>query len=271
MTSPKISIVTISYNQGSFLKECLSSVASQNFVNYEHIVVDDGSTDDSREIILDFKDKVIPLFKENSGPADSLNAGFKIARGEIFGYINSDDYLLQNTLHDVDTLFNATNNFDVIYGNGYIVDSNSYYTRKMISKTFSMKDYFYGRSKICQQATFFKKKAYIDVGGFNIENNSSWDFELFADMYKKKYNFKKVNNFLGAFRIYSGSMTGSKDKTKRDAQYIRLQKKYFEKEKNNFDLLLTKMFYFIDRIFNLKLFINKIIDIYKVKKKIKIS
>ena len=106
---------------------------------------------------------------------------------------------------------------------------------------------------------------------FNIENNSSWDFELFADMYKKKYNFKKVNNFLGAFRIYSGSITGSKDKTKRDAQYIRLQKKYFEKEKNTFDLLLTKMFYFIDRIFNLKLFINKIIDIYKVKKKIKIS
>jgi glycosyltransferase involved in cell wall biosynthesis len=271
MTSPKISIVTISYNQGSFLKECLSSVASQNFVNYEHIVVDDGSTDDSREIILDFKDKVIPLFKENSGPADSLNAGFKIARGEIFGYINSDDYLLQNTLHDVDALFNATNDFDVIYGNGYIVNSNSHYTKKMISKIFSMEDYFYGRSKICQQATFFKKKAYFDVGGFNIENNSSWDFELFADMYKKKYNFKKVNNFLGAFRIYSGSMTGSKDKTKRDAQYIRLQKKYFKKEKNNLDLLLTKMFYFIDRIFNLKFFINKITDFYKVKKKIKIS
>ena len=98
MPSPKISIVTISYNQGSFLKECLSSVASQNFKDYEHIVVDDGSTDGSREIILNFKNKVIPVFKENSGPADSLNAGFKIARGEIFGYINSDDYFLQNTL-----------------------------------------------------------------------------------------------------------------------------------------------------------------------------
>jgi glycosyltransferase involved in cell wall biosynthesis len=270
MTSPKISIVTISYNQGPFLKECLSSVASQNFDNYEHIVVDDGSTDDSREIILNFKDRVVPLFKENSGPADSLNAGFKIARGEIFGYINSDDYLLQNTFHDVYTLFNATNDLDVIYGNGYIVDSNSFYTKKMISKTFSMKDYFYGRSKICQQAPFFKKKAYFDVGGFNIKNNSSWDFELFADMYKKKYNFKKVNNFLGAFRIYSGSMTGSKDKTKRDVQYMRLQKKYFGKKKNNFDYLLTKIFYLIDRIFNLKFITNKIIDFYKVKKKIKI-
>ena len=121
MASPKISIVTISYNQGSFLKECLSSVASQNFKDYEHIVVDDGSTDESREIILNFKDKVIPVFKENSGPADSLNTGFKIARGEIFGYINSDDYLLQNTLHDVDKLFNEFRDFDVIYGNGYIL------------------------------------------------------------------------------------------------------------------------------------------------------
>ena len=62
MTSPKISIVTISYNQGPFLKECLSSVASQNFDNYEHIVVDDGSTDDSREIILNFKDIIVLVF-----------------------------------------------------------------------------------------------------------------------------------------------------------------------------------------------------------------
>jgi len=270
MTSPKISIVTISYNQGSFLKECLSSVASQNFGNYEHIVVDDGSTDDSREIILDFKDKVIPLFKENSGPADSLNAGFKIARGEIFGYINSDDYLLQNTLHDVDALFNVTNNFDVIYGNGYIVDINSHYTRKMISKDFSMKDYFYGQSIICQQATFFKKKAFFDVGGFNTENNSSWDFELFADMYKKKYKFKKVDNFLGAFRIYSGSMTGSKNYTKRNIQYKRLHEKYFQKKKNIIDILKTKFFHLTDKILNPKKIILKIKDFYLSKKKIKV-
>jgi glycosyltransferase involved in cell wall biosynthesis len=270
MASPKISIVTISYNQGSFLKECLSSVASQNFNDYEHIVVDDGSTDESREIILNFKDKVIPVFKENSGPADSLNAGFKIARGEIFGYINSDDYLLQNTLHDVDKLFNELRDFDVIYGNGYIVDINSHYTKKMISKKFSMLDYFYGRSIICQQATFFKKKAFFDVGGFNTENNSSWDFELFADMYKKKYKFKKVDNFLGAFRIYSGSMTGSKKYTKRNIQYKRLHEKYFQKKKNIMDVLKTKFFYLIDKILNPKKIILKIKDFYLSKKKIKI-
>ena len=64
MTEPLISIVTISYNQGEYLKECLESVASQDFKNYEHIVVDDFSHDNSRDIILSFKDKVILIFKE---------------------------------------------------------------------------------------------------------------------------------------------------------------------------------------------------------------
>ena len=64
MNEPLISLVTISYNQGNYLKECLESVVSQDFENYEHIVVDDCSQDNSRDIILSFKDKVIPIFIE---------------------------------------------------------------------------------------------------------------------------------------------------------------------------------------------------------------
>ena len=262
MYQPKISIVTISYNQGEFLNECISSVASQSYKNYEHIVVDDGSADDSRDIILSFKDKVIPVFKENSGAADSLNKGFEIAKGEIFGYINSDDYLLKNTLSDVRNLFDKFTNYDVIYGNGYIVDRNSRFTKRMFSKEFSMNNYRLERSSICQQATFFRKKCYFSVGGFNIENNRSWDFELFADMYKKKFKFKKVDNFLGAFRIYPGTLTGTKDKTVSIFHYKRMHKKYFNSEKNYLDHFLISFFYIFDRLFNPKFIFRKIYDYY---------
>ena len=75
---------------------------------------------------------------------------------EIFGYINSDDYLLKNCLTDVAEIFKKYPDADIIYGNGYIVDKMSNFTKRMISKEFSMKKYKYGRSLICQQATFFR-------------------------------------------------------------------------------------------------------------------
>ncbi len=263
MYQPKISIVTISYNQGEFLKECLSSVVSQSYENYEHIVVDDGSTDNSRDIILSFKDKVIPIFGEkNTGAPDSLNKGFGIAKGEIFGYINSDDYLLKNTLSDVRNLFDKFSNYDVIYGNGYIVDRNSRFKKRMFSKEFSMNNYRLERSYICQQATFFRKKSYFSVGGFNIENNRSWDFEFFADMYKKEFKFKKVDNFLGAFRIHPGSLTGKIDRTVSIFHHKRMYKKYFNSEKNYLDHFLIAFFYIFDRLFNLKFIFRKIYDYY---------
>ena len=103
------------------------------------------------------------------------------------------------------------------------------------------------------------------VIGFNIENNRSWDFELFADMYKKKFKFKKVDNFLGAFRIYSGSLTGKfilKDRTVSIFHHKRMYKKYFSSEKNYLDHFLIAFSYIFDRLFNLKFIFRKIYDYY---------
>ena len=130
MNLPRFSIVTISYNQDKYLEECITSVLNQSFKNFEYIVVDDGSTDNSRDIILKYKSKLKYIFKDNSGPSDSLNKGFNLARGEIFYYINSDDYILKDSLSLVDKLFKKNNNKDIIYGNGFIVDERSYFKKK---------------------------------------------------------------------------------------------------------------------------------------------
>ena len=271
MNKPLISIVTISYNQGKYLTECLNSVASQNFRNFEHIVVDDGSTDGSREIIKSFGDKVVPIFKDNSGPPDSLNKGFEAAQGKIFGYINSDDYLLKNTLQYVVELFNKYKDNDVIYGNGIIVGADSNFCKRMISKPFTMEKYKFQRSLICQQATFFNSSAFKSVGGFNIENRSSWDFELFADMFVNNFSFKKVDTYLGAFRIYPGTLTGSKDKTISKINHKRMFKKYFNKNFTFIDKLFISFYYLVDRILNVTFYIQKTNDFIKFKKKIQVK
>ena len=93
MFKNKISIVTISFNQSKFLEECINSVIRQNYENLEYIVVDGGSKDNSREIISKYKDQIKVIFQETkTGPADALNLGFKISKGELCCYINSDDF-----------------------------------------------------------------------------------------------------------------------------------------------------------------------------------
>lgn len=91
---PLVSIIVNNYNYGRFLGEAIDSALAQDYPNVEVIVVDDGSTDDSREVISGYGDRVVPVLKENGGQASACNAGFAVSRGEIVFFLDSDDVLL---------------------------------------------------------------------------------------------------------------------------------------------------------------------------------
>jgi glycosyltransferase involved in cell wall biosynthesis len=98
----KFSIVTISYNQGKYLRECIESVLNQQEdADIEYIVVDPGSIDESKEIINSYK-QIIKVFELDKGPADGLNKGFQLATGDYFGFINADDYLLPGAINKIE-------------------------------------------------------------------------------------------------------------------------------------------------------------------------
>jgi len=91
---PTISIVTPNYNQGKFLEKCIQSVLSQNYPGLEYIVIDGGSTDESVEIIKKYENKIKYWVSErDDGQADAINKGLRHATGEVFNWLNSDDYL----------------------------------------------------------------------------------------------------------------------------------------------------------------------------------
>jgi glycosyltransferase involved in cell wall biosynthesis len=100
----RISIVTISFNQGKFLRQCIDSILTQTDCDVEYIVVDPGSTDGSRALIESYGDRIIKVFEPDEGPADGLNQGFKCATGEIYGFVNADDYLLPGSLKHVNRI-----------------------------------------------------------------------------------------------------------------------------------------------------------------------
>jgi glycosyltransferase involved in cell wall biosynthesis len=86
-----VSILINNYNYGRFLPEAIDSALNQTYSNIEVIVVDDGSTDNSREIIESYGEQIIPILKANGGQASAFNAGFAASRGEIICFLDSDD------------------------------------------------------------------------------------------------------------------------------------------------------------------------------------
>jgi glycosyltransferase involved in cell wall biosynthesis len=96
-----VSVIIDNYNYGRFLREAVDSALAQTYPHREIIVVDDGSTDDSREIIRSYGDQIKPIFKENGGHASAFNAGWRQARGELILFLDSDDKLFDRCLEVV--------------------------------------------------------------------------------------------------------------------------------------------------------------------------
>ncbi len=204
----KISIVTISFNQAGFLRKCIDSVLSQENVEVEYIVVDPGSTDGSREIIESYGDKIVRVFEADKGPADGLNKGFQRATGDIFGFINSDDYFLLGALAKVRNHFERFGLDEFVSGSGFIEKADG--SRAAITPSkMSRIAFLYGACTVFQQGTFFPAEAFRKVNGFNAENKTCWDGELFADLLCAGYKHEVIHDDLAVFRIYPGSISGS--------------------------------------------------------------
>jgi glycosyltransferase involved in cell wall biosynthesis len=107
MAGPLVSILINNYNYAQFLREAIESTLSQSYSRTEIIVVDDGSTDQSRGIILSFGAKLTPVFKENAGQASAFNVGVAACRGDILCFLDSDDYFYPGKVARIVELFSA--------------------------------------------------------------------------------------------------------------------------------------------------------------------
>jgi glycosyltransferase involved in cell wall biosynthesis len=264
----KISIVTISFNQVDYIERAIKSVIKQrDKVDLEYIVVDAGSTDGSREIIESYKDEINHIvFESDEGPSDGLNKGFKLATGNIFGYLNADDEFSDGSLVEVLSFFQDNANIDVISGHGFIIDENSSIIQKCFSHNFSLKKYTEGLCVLVQQSTFFTSNIFKKCGGFNKLNTVSWDGELAVDMCIHRAKFNRVNRFWSKFRVYPTSISGSGDFIeKAKAEHEKIAKKIGYKKLNP---LSRTAFWAISRALDPITSYQRIIDALKSGKRV---
>ncbi len=201
---PKISLVTPNYNYGHFLEATIRSVLDQDYPNLEYIVIDDGSTDGSVEVIRHHADRLAHWETgANRGQYATITSGFERSTGEIFGWLNSDDMQLPWTLRAVGDIFARFPEIEWITSlhPGHW-DREGFLERFSHTMGFSRASFLDGRNLppaarlrrsvpsrnrelIQQESTFWRRTLWERAGGFaSQEFSSAGDFELWARFYR---------------------------------------------------------------------------------------
>jgi GT2 family glycosyltransferase len=167
--SPKVSIVTPSYNQGQFLEQTIQSVLNQTYPNIEYIVVDGASTDNSVEIIRQYADRIDWWVSEpDHGQSEAVNKGWARASGEIIGWLNSDDVLLPDTVSRMVAAFEQYPEAGFIYGDVLSIDQNGDVFNLMRFKQWGIEDL--AGFEIISQPGVFMRRDILEQAGY-LENN----------------------------------------------------------------------------------------------------
>lgn len=202
---PKISIVTPSYNQAQFLERTILSVLNQNYPNLEYIIIDDGSTDRSVEIIKKYE-KYLAYWERqpNSGQANAVRKGFEISTGDILAYLNSDDTYLPGTFFKVAEAFRKNNDADLIFGNVFLIDKNDKRIGELRFTKFEFDTLIYEGGNLHQTGAFWTKKIYKSVGSINPHLEYCLDYDFFCKV-AEKGKLVHIKNHLANFRIHKAA------------------------------------------------------------------
>lgn len=250
-----ISIITISFNQLPFLERCINSISNQSDSNYEHIIVDAGSTDGSRELITSRQDCFSHIiFEDDNGPADGLNKGFSRASGDIYCFINSDDMLESDSILIVHQYFYRNPDVDIASGHSYIRSSNDRIKRILYSDRHNIFYAAMNTSIIAQQSTFFRAHLFTRSRiRFNLNNRIAWDYEFFLECRLAGARFGLIPYILSSYRVYPGTITSSPDLSEKIKQYeSEIFSKVFPKSLSRFRLFIKPLFAITRKIFNLR-------------------
>ena len=226
---PKISILTPSYNQGKYIEENILSVLNQNYPNFEHIIIDGGSTDNTVDILKKYP-HLKWISEPDEGQSDAYNKGLKMATGDLVLCLNSDDYLLnENVFSEVIKKISKTkyDQFSAFMGNIIVSDEYGNKIGEMNNRNrdFSFNDLLNELPVVIHPGTFFNVNILKQVGGFANDIHYVMDYDIFLKCAKVK-PIHSINVFISALRRHKTSKGCSKDNWKFSYEFLKVRKKY---------------------------------------------
>jgi len=205
-----VTLVTPSYNQAPFLEEAMQSVLEQDYPRLEYVVVDGGSTDGSAEIVGRYADRLAWWTSEpDPGQAAALNKGFARARGEIFGWLSSDDTLLPGALAGVVAELEREPDLDLVYGEALFVDQEGRELFPLEPRPFDVAEMVKTcENHVVQPGSLFRRRAFELAGPFNEEAYWFFDFEFVLRLAQRGGKVAPIAERLATYRVHPESKSG---------------------------------------------------------------
>lgn len=206
--SPFISIVTPSLNQAAYIEQNIKSVLNQNYPNFEHIIIDGGSTDGTIDILGKY-DHLIWVSEKDNGQSQAINKGIKRARGEIIGWLNSDDCYEPDAFYTVAEELSRAKGKYVVFGDCHTIDEKGARIGYIKGKLPHPKDwlkYWQKDYRIPSASVFFYKDVFGRVGYLDENIQYVMDDDYFLRI-NDHYKFYYINKPLASMRVHDRTKT----------------------------------------------------------------
>ena len=222
MSTPKISIITIVYNNVKDIEYTILSVLNQTYQHIEYIIIDGASNDGTLDVINSYRGSIdVVISEKDKGIYDAMNKGLALATGDYVLFLNSGDELYDN--NTIQTIVDKGNNADIIYGETKLVDEN----RKIVGdrrhkapETFDWKSFKYGMN-VCHQAIYVKKEI---ASPYDLNYQLSADIDWVIRAAKKAKSSQNVNTYVARYLV--GGMSQKRHKQSLKERFDIFKKHY---------------------------------------------
>lgn len=216
MTDPLVSIIIPTFNNAEFITQAIESVLNQTYQGFEIIVIDDGSTDQTENILSKFGDRITYIKQNNRGPSSARNAGIKKSSGKYIAFLDSDDLFLPNKLSIQINFLVKHPEIDLVYSNGFRFRLDEYgnevsrklsETGELIKGDINNSNFQYKlmeKNIFPVHASLVKRECLEIIGGFDETLTACEDWDLWYRI-AEKYNIAYLDEFLIKYRDINDS------------------------------------------------------------------
>jgi glycosyltransferase involved in cell wall biosynthesis len=222
----QVSIITPAYNRAAYLDETIQSVLDQDYAHIEYIVLDDGSTDNTGEVLNKYKGRLISETHSNMGETQTVNKGLRMVKGEIIAVVNSDDPLLPRAVSTAAAFMETHPEILVAYPDWNKIGPDSEVIEHVEVPEYDYLDMLRRHHCVVGPGAFIRRKAFEEAGVRDPEFTYVADFEYWLRL-GLHGPFARIPNTLATFRVHPVSASVSHKGAVMAQEHILLMKKFY--------------------------------------------